>query len=238
MPMHDWTLVVAGIYHDFHHAWIEELKRALKRCLPEGYYALAEQHAAGFGPDVLTLQERNGTQDGSVSLLTKPLTRHVIRFDAGRLPRKKSAIAVRHVSDDRVIAMVEVISPGNKASQHAFRALIEKAYDLILQGVHLLLLDPFPPGPRDPNGIHQAIAERIDPTQEVYHPEKPLTFVAYQAQPEITAYIEPISVGESLPEMPLFLTENLFVHVPLESTYRAAWENLPTRWQRVLEPSG
>jgi hypothetical protein len=62
MPIHDWTRVDAGIFHDFHHAWIEEIKRTLNRgILPADYYALAEQHAAGFGPDVLTLQgDRNG----------------------------------------------------------------------------------------------------------------------------------------------------------------------------------
>ena len=29
MPIHDWTRVPAGIFHDFHHGWIEEAKRAL-----------------------------------------------------------------------------------------------------------------------------------------------------------------------------------------------------------------
>src|SRR5271169_6642212 len=57
MPIHDWTRVDAGIFHAFHHGWIEELARALNRgVLPSDYYALPEQHAAGFGPDVLTLQ--------------------------------------------------------------------------------------------------------------------------------------------------------------------------------------
>src|SRR5436190_22344353 len=57
MPLHDWTRVDAGIFHDFHHAWIEEIKRALNRgLLPPPYYALAEQIAGGLGPDVLALE--------------------------------------------------------------------------------------------------------------------------------------------------------------------------------------
>src|SRR5206468_2795490 len=61
MPVHDWTRVDAGIFHAFHHDWITDLARTLNRgILPEDYYALPEQHAAGFGPDVLTLQ---GTQE-------------------------------------------------------------------------------------------------------------------------------------------------------------------------------
>jgi hypothetical protein len=29
MPMHDWTRVSAGTYHDFHNAWITHIKEAL-----------------------------------------------------------------------------------------------------------------------------------------------------------------------------------------------------------------
>ena len=57
MPIHDWTRVDAGIFHHFHHGWIEEIARALNRgLLPPDHYALAEQIAGGLGPDVLTLQ--------------------------------------------------------------------------------------------------------------------------------------------------------------------------------------
>ena len=56
MPVHDWTRVNAGIFHDFHETWIIELKRALNGgILPADYYALAEQVAGSSAPDVLTL---------------------------------------------------------------------------------------------------------------------------------------------------------------------------------------
>src|SRR5438105_11136011 len=56
MPIHDWTRVIHGIFHDFHHEWISTIKRALNAgLLPPGFYALAEQIAGGLGPDVLTL---------------------------------------------------------------------------------------------------------------------------------------------------------------------------------------
>jgi len=71
MPIHDWSRADAGTFHDFHHAWIEEIKRALNRVLPKDHYALAEQLAGGFGPDVLTLQRKDrrpttaGTEAGA-----------------------------------------------------------------------------------------------------------------------------------------------------------------------------
>jgi hypothetical protein len=35
--------------------------------------------------------------------------------------------------------------------------------------------------------------------------------------------------------MPLFLTEELYVNVPLEATYQAAYRGVPKRWRDVLE---
>src|SRR5262249_23220361 len=56
MPIHDWTRVYAGIFHDFHHEWITTIKQALNQgVLPPDYYALAEQVSGGLHPDVLTL---------------------------------------------------------------------------------------------------------------------------------------------------------------------------------------
>src|SRR3954468_20017145 len=98
MPVHDWTKVEAGIFHDFHHAWIEEIKRALNAgLLPPDCYALAEQHAAGFGPDVLTLQADSQVDDalGSTALsggllLEEPQVHLVAETDQDFYRRKQS----------------------------------------------------------------------------------------------------------------------------------------------------
>src|SRR5260370_21420979 len=66
MPIHDWTRVSAGTWHDFHLAWIAELRNALNGgLLPPDYYAQAEQIAGPLGPDVLTLQETDASPKGS-----------------------------------------------------------------------------------------------------------------------------------------------------------------------------
>ena len=56
MPVHDWTRVAAGIFHDFHNAWVLELANVFNGgLLPSGYYALTEQHAGKYVADLLTL---------------------------------------------------------------------------------------------------------------------------------------------------------------------------------------
>ena len=68
-------------------------------------------------------------------------------------------------------------------------------------------------------------------------PERPLTLVAYQCSLITQAFIETIAVGEPVPDMPLFLDPESHLLVPLEATYLAAWDTVPARWQRVIEPT-
>ncbi len=44
-----------------------------------------------------------------------------------------------------------------------------------------------------------------------------------------------MAVGQPLPDMPLFLTPDNYVSVPLEASYLDAWRGDPQRWRRVLE---
>lgn len=243
MPMHDWELVEAGIYHAFRHWWISEISNELNRgLLPKSLYALPEQVAVGFGPDVLTLQgdgepDESAGGGGTATLTqTKPKAVFTAKKIGGISPRRKSLVAVRHVTGDRLVAMIEIVSPGNKNTAHAFRSFVQKAGELIEQRVHLLLIDPFPPGPRDPNGIHAAIWDDIAGEPFELPPDKPLTLVADEIEYDINAYVETLAVGDPLPDMPLFLAPARHILVPLEKTYQAAWEKVPARWQRVIAP--
>jgi hypothetical protein len=245
MPVHDWTRVDAGIFHHFHHGWITAIARALNEgILPPDYYALAEQHAAGFGPDVLTLQgDGNGSSDndggpapassGGV-LLAEPRLKPIAETDMAFYRRKQKVIAVRHVSGDGLIAVVEVVSPGNKASRNHLRSFVEKAAELLERRIHLLILDLFPPGRRDPQGIHAEIWEEVAGQEYTAPADKPLTLAAYESGLTIKAYVVPVAVGDALTDMPLFLDPEKAVEVPLEATYNAAFAEVPRRWRRVL----
>jgi hypothetical protein len=112
---------------------------------------------------------------------------------------------------------------------------VEKAAAALARGYHLLLIDLQPPGPRDPQGLHGVLWSEIGDDSYVAPPETPLTLAAYAADRPKTAYVEPIAVGDVLPEMPLFLDPWSYVSAPLGATYQAAWRGVPQRWRRVLE---
>jgi hypothetical protein len=241
MPVHDWTRVDAGLFHHFHHRWIDSLSDALNSgCLPRDYFALVEQRIQGPIPDVLTLQlepRGAGPSNGTVALAVAtmpPRTRLVQRHEAEIYARKASHVTVRHRHGD-VVAVIEVVSPGNKASRAEFRSLVQKAADLIRQGIHLLVIDLFPPGPRDPQGLHKAIWDEFQDEDFARPSDKPLTLAAYDAGPTQVAYVEFVAVGDALPDMPLFLQPEFYVPAPLEATYQTTWQVFPAALKGLLE---
>ena len=242
MPVHDWSRVDAGIFHDFHQAWIGEIKRVLNRgLLPSDFYALTEQRGGGFEPDVLALKSGPGgegdlsppSHDGGV-LTARPSSRVFARAERAFYLRKQNRVAIRHASGDELVAVVEIVSRGNKAGQGAMGSFVGKAAEFLFRGVHLLIADLQPPTPRDPQGIHGAIWAAVEGDPYEAPADKPLTLASYDASSGVDAFVEPIAVGDVLPAMPLFLGFDRHVPVPLEATYLAAWESVPRRWRDVI----
>lgn len=252
MPIHDWRRVTDGTFHDFHHAWTAEIRTALNSgILPPPYYALAEQIAGPFGPDVLALEmdasAGNGNGDGHTdepsgagglavaTSLTRP--RLVAEATSDGYASRRRTIVIRHTTGDRIVALLEIVSPGNKSGRQALRSFVEKAAEALSRGYHLLLVDLFGPSERDPQGIHGAVWGEITDHDFALPSDEPLTLAAYSAGRPIRAYVETTAVGRELIDMPLFMEPDGYVSVPLEATYQAAYRGVPQRWKRVLEAS-
>lgn len=242
MPIHDWTRVDAGLFHHFHQDWTIELCRTLNAGrLPLGFTALTDQQIGGAIPDVLTLHRGpknpgNGQARGGLAVAAAPpKARFVDQVEENTFVRRANRIRIQH-RHGQVVAVIEIVSPGNKSSRHALRAFVRKASDLIWQGIHLLVIDLFPPSERDPQGIHKAIWDEIAERSFELPPDKPLTVAAYRAAPTQTAYVEPVAVGDELPVLPIFLTEDDYIPAPLEETYQASWAAYPADFKELLEP--
>ncbi len=244
MPIHDWTRVDAGLFHAFHQSWIISLCDALNAgVLPSDYFALPEQSVRGPVPDVLTLELARAPASRIEPLLAWRWPRFlrarlVNRAEERIYVRKVDRVAVHH-RHGHVVAVVEIVSPGNKASRNEFRTFVEKSSELIMQGVHLLVIDLFPPSKRDPQGIHKAIWDEFQEKDFELSSDKPLVLAAYDAGPPPVAYVESFAVGDSLPEMPIFLKPGFYVPAPLEATYQSSWSRFPAPMKRLLEtPAG
>ncbi len=247
MPVHDWTLVEASIFHAFHVAWVGVIQNALNDGrLPPGYYVLAEQHAGRPITDVLTLHA--SPPPSAPPLPLPPDTGGVAVAEAPpRVRRKQTAepavlarrrtLAIRHVSGHRLIALLEIVSPANKDRTLSVEEFAVKVVSALDVGVHVLVVDLFPPSSHDPQGMHGAIWQRVKQSDEPYDlpADEPLTLASYAAGPQVDVYLEHLAAGAALAEMPLFLRPDRYVNVPLELTYQAAYRGMPAFWRDVLE---
>ena len=208
MPIHDWTRASAGIFHSFHNNWITFVMRALNNgILPKNHYAISDQITSGFGPE----------------------------DELEPYAAKARTIVIRHTSEDRIVAMLEIVSPGNKNSQYSLDQFVDKVVKVLRQSIHFSVIDLFPPGPRDPQGIHGVIWQQFNPEPFTLPADKRLTLAAYSAGPIKEGFIEPVAVGDALPDLPLFLNPGEYVEIPLETTYLETWSGMPERWRTVLE---
>ena len=244
MPIHDWSRVDAGIFHHFHQGWTSEIANALNGGdLPDDYFALAEQVVSGPIPDVVTLQQRAHPTDvarhnGGIAVAeAPPQARFVREANLDPYVARANRIRIQHRLG-RVVAIIEIVSPGNKSSQNALRAFVQKAEDLLRDGINLLIVDLFPPTPRDPQGVHQAIWDTIQCEPFELPSDKPLTIAAYSAGAPIRAYVDPVAVGDLLPSSPIFLDAGLYVPAPLEETYEKTWANCPRVVKELVSNGG
>jgi hypothetical protein len=234
VAVHDWTRIYAGAFHDFHHGWTAEVRRTLQRIVPDGYYALLANLSEGVGPSVLELARPGG---GLAVVTELPMAESGITDELAWYARKANAVTVRLSRTHQVVAVVQLVVAGNKTDRTTLESFTRRAQELLAAGIHLTVIDVFPPGPRDPEGIHPLIwgddstsAFRIDPA-------KPLTCAAYVGGAYPEAFVETFAIGDRLPDMPLFLTAREYVELPLEATYRAAYAEVPPAVREVLEAS-
>jgi hypothetical protein len=241
MPIHDWTRVPAGLFHHFHQSWSIRITDALNAgILPPGFAALVEQRAGLREPDVLAIESGGGggraktEGSGGVAMADPPAAQIVRRSTKQIYSGRANRILVRHHLG-RIVAVVEIISPGNKDSRAALRDFVQKMIDLLREGIHVLIVDLFPPSPRDPQGIHKAVWDEIEEEDFQFPAGKDRILVSYETGAQRVAYIEPIAVGDALPDMPLFLNSRLHVNAPLEPTYQATWDTLPEEMRTAVE---
>lgn len=219
MPVHDWTRVGPGPFHHFHLNWITALAGWLNTGgLYSEHFALIER-----------VSEESKFEDGYGSAESDELFRY---------SQLANRLTIRSESG-KVVAIIEIVSPGTKGSKPAFESFLDNWLTFLSEGIHMVVIDLFPPSNLDPYGIHDRIWGELHDDLEVnpsHFPRgKDRSIVSYFVGGEVTAYFEPLAVGDRLPDMPLFFASDRYQSLPLEATYDQAWQNLPLPYRKRLE---
>jgi hypothetical protein len=240
MPLHAWEKVPSGMYHSFHQAWAVMLSIHLNESrLPKGFGAFVEMRKGPLETDVLAIdffpESRPRLQsDGGIMTMQRPKASLVRQSAPEYYSQKADRIVVKYKTK-RIVAVIEIVSPGNKKSGGSVREFVRKAAKYVDDGVQLLVIDPFPPGRHDPAGMHKAVWDEISVEEPFRFPagRDRLAF-SYEIGMAKTAFIESLAVGSSVPAMPLFLQAGYHVMVDLESTYEAAARGIPEEVRTML----
>ena len=217
MPMHDWTKAEPGNYHGFHQLWIARISDLLNlSALPPDHYALIE---------------KNGFRDNADHFKQVADSRNIAEHYASIANR----VVVKR-EDHEIVSIVEIVSPGNKAKRSSFNGFVSNCVRWIKGGMHMLLIDPFPPATGGARDLHSAIWSELNPE---YEPDRDFklerNMASYEAGESLAAYIEPLKIGDPFPDMPLFVRPGVYVNLPIEMTYLETWKVYPKAVKRDVE---
>jgi hypothetical protein len=256
MPIHDWSKVPAGVFHDFHLSWVHDLRDTLnEKLLPEPFYALAEPVAGEAVPDVITLQSQTPAQDGRDPRLAPRAGSSVMNDSAeGNIVVATSPVFVQEIAlepydilarriaihseweGDAIVAVIEFVSRGNKTSQVKVEQFVKKSVSFLEKGIHVLFMDLHAPTKVVPAGFHAKILEEYGVNVPPPEPDRLLSAVSYQVREagKICSRAVALKIGDRMPEMPVFIRPHEFVRAPLETTYEQAFRSVPRKYRERL----
>jgi hypothetical protein len=218
-------------WESFHVNWAGAIADSLNESLlPEGYFA--EEHAqlgTRVEIDVATFTDPESSRarhGGTATLLPRvwapPAPALVI---PASFPDSFEVLVFESEAGARLVAAIELVSPGNKDRDGHRRAFAVKCASYLCQGISLIVIDIVTT--RQAN-LHDDIMQVLGRTEvSVLPAETILSAVAYRpivrdGQEQIDVWPAPLELAQSLPVLPLALNAEVAVPVDLEATYTIA----------------
>ncbi|MHB1425817.1 MAG: DUF4058 family protein [Gemmataceae bacterium] len=218
-------------WENFHGGWIFQLVGQLNmRPLPYSFLAEGNVHlgitvaadVAAFEEDNPIGERSNGAVATEVWAPPRPLFAVLVDFST----LETFEIRIYDQARARIlVAAVELVSPGNKDRPESRRAFLDKCAAYLREGVSVVLVDIVT---SRRHNFHAALMElfRGDEvamravSSDLYAVADRVHLVGQRTQLE--AWPTALVLGQSLPTMPLWLTESLCVPLDLEAGYQAA----------------
>jgi hypothetical protein len=201
--------------------------------LPANYRALPRSH---IGPnieiDVATLRVAEEEQQAGNGLATAvwapPQTRLVAAVDF--TDRDAIEVRIQETTRRRLVAAVELVSPGNKDRPSVRHDFLVKCASYLQERVSIVVIDVVTE--RRAN-LHRELMESLDlPEDLIEAVNSPLYAVSYRLRlredkrHQLELWPHELTVGAALPTVPLWIAEDRAVPLELETSYRAACQTV------------
>lgn len=234
MPLRDHfrpPISKASSWEGFHGMWPAMIVQRLVPQLPDGFTAEPRVHLGSyFEIDVSAYKDQEPRPEfgadkvaGGVATATWAPPEPTLIVDTDLTDQYEYEVKVYDQSRGRVlVAAVELVSPANKDRPENRRAFVTKCAALLQQDVCVAIVDLVTT--RSFNLYAELLAHlgRSDPA---FLPEPPNVYAAtcrgrkVESRSRLETWAWPLSVGQPLPTLPLWLSENLAVSLELEASY-------------------
>lgn len=215
-----------------HGGWPMEIVRTLFDRLPPGFQAEPRVYLGSpVEIDIGTLESEDRDQEvfagqgdgGTATLTARPPT---LTVEANLSEQDQYEVLIY---DDemrqRLVAAIEIVSPSNKDRPATRRAFLGKAIELLQQGVCVSFVDIV--SNKEFNLYAELLAELGLADPNLPAPPPHLYAVTFRARRRsrrrlalLDAWFDPMTVGQPLPTIPLWLSPTLGVDLPLEPSYQ------------------
>jgi hypothetical protein len=226
-------LSVSHPWKGFHSAWANAITNQLNEVLPEGYYAIPEVPLGDqIEIDVASLElPGGGAAAGSgvaAAVWAPPQARLAAPVDFARV-RSVEVHIFEDAGGPQLRGAIELASPANKDRPRSRLTFAAKCVGYLERRVGLVMIDTVTT--RRAN-LHADIAAALEVSAGMaWDSPSSLAAVAYRTaaeggQTRVEAWPELLALGADLPTLPLWLSADLCLPLPLEDTYTAACRSL------------
>ncbi len=216
-------------WEGFHGQWPAKIVEGLNAKLPPEYEAEPRVHlGAAFEIDVAayeagTVESYTPTlpNNGSIATAAWSPPRPALLLDADVPAPSEYEVLVYDVAHERrLVAVVELVSPGNKDLPENRRAFVQKCDALLLKGVCVAIVDIVTV--RAAN-LYRDLTELIGASGATAV-DTAIYAVACRGlrngdRWRVEAWQHELAIGQPLPTLPLWLTEQMSVPLDLEASY-------------------
>ncbi len=231
-------LSVARHWESFHSRWASAIADQLNGgLLPKDYYAEETVHVGGrVEVDVARFEEDDffsgdeaiggGT---ATAVATAPKTwapaTATMEFPAV-FPDSVEVLVFNSEAGPTLVAAIELVSPANKDRDESRKAFVEKCAAYLQQGIGVVVIDIVTS--RRVN-LHNELVKLLDVGERFRMPNKATYVVSYRPirrrkAERISAWTNPLKVGDALPTMPLSVGQRLLLPLDLNASYTEACE--------------
>jgi hypothetical protein len=213
-----------------HGGWPMEIVRTLFDLLPAGFVAEPRvYHGAPFEVDIATIEDDDrpaaaaDVNHGGTATITAHDPTLTVSADLSELDEYE-VLVYDTERERRLVAAIEIVSPSNKDRPDTREHFVGKVAGLLRQDVSVTIVDIVTI--RHAN-LYAELLARVRRTDPHLGDRPPALYAVTlrtrkppKKRPLLDAWFFPLTVGQPLPTIPLWLGPNLRIDLPLEHGYQ------------------